>query len=205
VAIQQGFEIRALCRVSSKIEETAPLHVLRGDPTITDDVERTLEGAQAACCVFGPRPPYRDVFCTALTRTVIEVMQRRGPKRLICQTGAMIGPDGPNWSSGMRLMARLFRHQRPAVAEDRAQQESIVMASALDWTLVKPPRLTDGPASGCVRAGADLRVGLFSKVARPDLAGFLVSECMTPRFVRQAVYVMETPTKTPVRAVRDPR
>jgi putative NADH-flavin reductase len=188
---QAGLQVRALCRGSSKVEETSHVHVLRGDPTNTEEVEGALAGAQVVCCLFGPRPPYTDVFCAAATRTVIEAMQRLGPKRLICQTGAMIGPDAPNWSAGVWLMAHLFRRQRPAVAEDRTQQELIARASALDWTLVKPPRLTDGPATGRVRAGADLRVGLLSKISRPDLATFVVSECLAPRFVRQAVYVME--------------
>jgi hypothetical protein len=79
---------------------------------------------------------------------------------------------------------------RPAIAADGPQQESMVKASALGWTIVKRPRLTDGRAVGRVRAGTELRVSVFSRISRLDLADFLVSECVAPRFMRRAVYVM---------------
>jgi len=107
----------------------------------------------------------------------------------VCQTGAMIGGDVPNWTWAVRLMVRMFRRQRPAVAADRMRQEQLVRGSGLEWTLVKPPRLTEGPAGGRVMAGVDLRIGLLSKISRADLASFLVAECVAPRYVKQSVYV----------------
>jgi len=116
-------------------------------------------------------------------------MRRVGVRRLVCQTGAMIGGEVPNWTLPVRLMVRLFMRQRSAVAADRMRQEELVKESRLEWTLVKPPRLTDSPAQGRVAAGVDLRIGLLSKISRTDLASFLVAECVAPRYVNQAVYV----------------
>jgi len=69
-------------------------------------------------------------------------------------------------------------------------QEQLVRESGLEWTLVKPPRLTDGRARGRVVAGIDLQIGLSSSIRRADLAAFLVGECLEPRFAKQAVYVI---------------
>jgi putative NADH-flavin reductase len=189
-AANQGLRIRALCRPTSRVETGPHVDILRGEITNADDVERTVEGTQGVACVFGPRPPYAEVFCAAATQRVIEAMVRCGVSRLICQTGAMVGSDVSHWTPGVRLMVRLFRRQQPAIAADRAQQESVVKASALEWTIVKPPRLTDGPATGRVRTSPDLRVSLFSRISRRDLAAFLISECVAARFMRQAAYVM---------------
>jgi putative NADH-flavin reductase len=165
------------------------VEAVRGELLDPVHVREVIAGSRAVCCVFGPRPPSTDVFCAQATGRIVEAMQGAGVRRLVCQTGAMIGEDAPNWTLPFRLMARLFRRQRPAVAEDRLRQELEVKASGLDWTLVKPPRLTDGPGCGRVVAGGDLRIGLMSKIARADLADFLVSECVTPSYVEHAVYV----------------
>ena len=58
-----------------------------------------------------------------------------------------------------------------------------------DWTIAKPPRLTDAPLSGRVRADPALRVGLLSCISRSDLAAFLLGEVAVTRHLQQRVYV----------------
>jgi putative NADH-flavin reductase len=86
-------------------------------------------------------------------------------------------------------VARSFARRAPELARDRDEQDRIVRASGLDWTIVKPPRLTDGPATGGVRAGVDVRVGLLSRTSRADLAAFMLDEIERRAFVRQPVFV----------------
>jgi putative NADH-flavin reductase len=146
-------------------------------------------GADAVCCLFGPRPPGNDAFCAEATRTIVEAMRRQGVRRLICQTGAMIGAYPQNRSRALQWMALAFERRRPAVAADRSEQEKVVRESGLDWTLVKPARLTDGPRTRRTRIGPDLRVGLLSKISRSNLAAVILEEIGTPAFARQAVFV----------------
>jgi putative NADH-flavin reductase len=61
--------------------------------------------------------------------------------------------------------------------------------SGLDWTIVKPPRLTDSSPQGQAQASSSLRVGLLSKVSRASLAAFILDEIQTGRFVRQRIFV----------------
>lgn len=185
----QGLLIRASFRDAAKVILPSTIEILRGDLGDTDHVRDTIAGTMAVCCVFGPRPPYTDVFCARATELIVEEMRRVRVRRLVCQTGAMSGGDVANWTLSMRLMVRMFRWQRPAVAADRMSQEKLVRQSDLDWTLVKPPRLTDGPARGRVAAAVDLRIGLLSKISRADVASFLIGECVAPRYLKQAVYV----------------
>ncbi len=77
----------------------------------------------------------------------------------------------------------------PAAAADRWQQETAVQNSHLEWTVIKPPRLTDGPAGRPVRAGLHARVGLTSRISRADLAQFFVRELAEPRFTHQTIFV----------------
>ncbi|TAK70909.1 MAG: hypothetical protein EPO19_05950 [Betaproteobacteria bacterium] len=185
----QGLLIRASLRETTRAILPSTVEIIRGDLGDANHVRDTIAGTIVVCCVFGPGPPYTDVFCARATELIVNAMHRVGVRRLICQTGAMIGRDVANWTLPVCLMVRMFRWQRPAVAADRTRQEELIRESDLEWTLVKPPRLTDGPARGRVLADVDTRIGLLSKISRADLASFLVGECVAPRYLKQAVYV----------------
>jgi putative NADH-flavin reductase len=180
------WSVRGLCRISSVPPTGAVLiHGELHDPAA---VRQTLEGADAVCCTLGPRAPYMDVFCADATRAIVAGMADVGCRRLVCITGAMIGPL-PARSRPMEWWGAWFRRRRPAVARDREEQEAVVMQSGLDWTIVKPPRLTEDPPRGRVAAGPDLAVGLHSSLSRADLATFLLDEIAQPQFVHQRIIV----------------
>ena len=189
-ALARGWQVHALCREGRHPGASHPaLRVLQGPLTDPAALDQTLSGCQAACCVFGPRPPHTDLFCADATRAIIAAATRAGVSRLICQTGAMIGPYRANRTWPFDLMAKLFARQRPAAALDRWQQEVAVRESGLDWTVIKPPRLVDAPGQGRVKAGPQVRVGLLSKIGRTDLAQAIVDQLAEPRFRRETVFV----------------
>jgi len=166
------------------------VELVTGNLNDVDDVSKAVDGAAAVCCVVGQRPPYADVFCEAATETIVAAMRAVGCDRLVCQTGAMIGPgEGLRRSRAMQWVADSFARRHPAIAEDRAGQERVVGASGLRWTIVKPPRLTGGRARGRVRAGPNLSVGLLSSIRRADLAAFLLREVQDCAFLRSRVIV----------------
>lgn len=158
------------------------------DPTAVREV---LRGADAALILFGPHPAATKVFCAAATKAIIAGMRTQAVPRIICVTGAMIGEKTGSVSLGMKLMS--FGRRRTGqdeVMDDRDAQERHVRSSKLQWTLVKPPRLTDDPA-GEFDAGPSVSVGLSSHCSRQSLARFLVSELMQPKHLDTAVYVKD--------------
>jgi len=74
------------------------------------------------------------------------------------------------------------------VARDSAEMERIEGASDLDWTIARPPRLTNGAltraygvADGRMPAGARLTI------SRADVADFLLEEVEHPAHLRRIV------------------
>jgi uncharacterized protein YbjT (DUF2867 family) len=65
---------------------------------------------------------------------------------------------------------------------DKERMEAVIEGSGLDWTVVRPPALTDGAATGRYRTGTALPIRLWSRVSRADLARFLVAEAQAPAF-----------------------
>lgn len=77
---------------------------------------------------------------------------------------------------------------------DRQHEAQLVISSGLDWVLVRPPHLVNGPPTGRVRAGADVQLGLRDQVTRADLGRFLVDQLTDTRFVGQAPFVATAST-----------
>lgn len=193
-ALAKGLQVRALYRPGSE-PNPAPngLTAITGQLTNDADIRRTLEGTGGAVIVFGPRLSRKvkaDVFCAAATTRIIEVMKSIGIDRLVCQTGAMAGGDNPNWSPFVRRFVKSYRRNFPEVDADRDAQEAAVKASGLDWTVVKPFRISNGGAEGRVRVAPTIHIGFLTHVRRPDLARFLADEVTAGKWHRQAVFVV---------------
>lgn len=190
-ATAAGLPLRLHYRATPPEGEAPPLSTVvvgaLSDPTAVREV---LRGASATVVLFGPRKGSKDVFTAKATKAVIDGMKGQGQTRLLCVTGAMIGELPRNVSLGMRMASLAYRRlASEAQADDRDGQERAVRRSGLEWTLVKPPRLTDDAAGG-VRAGVDIDVGLRSHISRDSVAAFLLGEIAAPQFVGQAVYIV---------------
>ena len=189
LAVNRGWLVRALVRPASACEPRPGLQIIRGDLQLPSDVQKTVAGMEAVVCVFGPRSTAEAPFCATATGHVIAAMESTGVRRLAGLTGAMVGDLPPTVSVAMRSLAGLYRRQVPALAADAAAQERVIIESGLDWTLVKPGRLTDRAATGRVQAGPSVRIGLLSPISRRDLARFILDELCAGRHVRERVYI----------------
>jgi hypothetical protein len=70
---------------------------------------------------------------------------------------------------------------------DLALMEDVLRGSGLDWTVIRPPRLTDGPATGTYRTayGQNLRRGLL--VSRADVAHLMLRVLEQPETIKQTI------------------
>lgn len=190
-ALETGMEVRALARRPADLDglRTAALTVVPGDvldPRSTALTE-LVDGAGAVVCALGVpmgRPPGR--VCSDGTRALVAAMTSVGTARLVCVTASGINDSRDRSGVLGRVVIPLFLRARFA---DRALQEDLVRASTLDWTIVRPARLTDAPASGGVRTGTDLRLGLRDTVSRADLAAFCLRAAADPTTSGEAITI----------------
>lgn len=190
LASGMGMQVRTLVRHPSSLGLQAEgLAIIAGSLQNQADVEWAMAGCEAVCCLFGQRPPYTDIFCENATRTILAAMDELGIKRFVCQTGGMVGAYPVNRTLPFRIMTSIFNRRLPETAQDRIGQESAIAASSLDWTIIKPPRLVNRPATGKYTAGPDVRLGLFSCITLEDLAGFLLYEIFAPAWINKAVFI----------------
>ena len=134
-------------------------------------------------------------IATTGTRLLLAAMSEVGIRRLIAVSAAPVagmhpepGDTGEDALTRRVLNPVLRRVLRGAYA-DLAVMETVLQTSQLDWTVVRPPRLTDGPLTGRYRiaVGANLRHG--RSISRADLAHLLTRVPDDPSTIRQHLAV----------------
>ncbi len=75
----------------------------------------------------------------------------------------------------------------------KTRQEAVVLGSGLDWTLVRPAALTDGPAKGleAVRVLIDLTGVQAGFISCADVAAFCLREMTDGRYRQQAPVITD--------------
>ncbi len=171
------------------------LEVRRADVLDANAVGAALEGASAVVLCLGPTFGEARPVLSEGTRDVIAAMRSRGLRRLVVQGSLPLDGDGRGASRAARLLFRALARMAGPVVADEQGQRAAVEGSGLDWLLVRPVNLTNGPATSRWAATADPRVGALDRVARADVAVVLVAEAAEPTRHGQAVAVL--PSRAP--------
>ena len=148
---------------------------------------------------LGPRTKADAGVAGRGTRAVTEAMRASGVRRVIVVSAAPIGtvpspsrPHPPRHDPGDGFVIRYLADPivKPALRAhyaDLAQMEDVLRASDLDWTIVRPPRLTSKPVTGRYRTayGQNIRRGIF--VSRADVAHYMLQAVDQPQTFRQTI------------------
>jgi putative NADH-flavin reductase len=195
--LTRGHHVTAFARDASKLPEREEIAAIVGDVTDADAVARAVVGHDAVVVALGDsRNPFAlalgmkrvtpSNICEVGTANVIAAAQAASVQRLVCVTSYGIG-DTRDLLPPMHK--RIFRWLRLGEQmDDKEQQEKLVKASDLDWTLVQPVGLTDGAATGRWLASSK---GERRKrtISRSDLAAFIVDILADARNKRETVVV----------------
>jgi putative NADH-flavin reductase len=185
----QGHDVTALVRDPAKLTvQHADLRTITGSATDAAVVDRALEGRDAVLCALGTRSPKSLLSCDLMRASMgalVPSMERRGVDRLILLSALGVGGSAHQAPVAIRLA---FRTLLRRVGTDKAEAEDRVRASDLDWTIVHPPSLTDGPRSE-YHSGEMLDLRGVPKISRADLAHFMLSQLTDAAYSRRIAIV----------------
>ena len=188
-AITQGHEVTALVRNAAKAAFAPPAKMVVGDALDVISLKNALAGQEAVINSLGSAAsgPFKEMtLLSEGTRNLVAAMQARGVNRLVCITGVGAGESkghGP-WYYNWLIQPLMLR----GVYHDKTRQEGIVRGSGLNWTLVRPAILTNGPAKGVetVRAFTALAGINVSTISRSDVAAFCLRDLADGHYRHQA-------------------
>jgi len=165
-------QARARGHVVQGLQRSALAGDIAGDATDPARLRELVAGKDAVIVTLGPSATGPEDTCSRATEALVVAMKAAGCPRLVCLTGAMIGHPRERLSWMFRAMEASFPKLR-AQLEERRVQERTAQRSGLNWTLVRPPRLADGPAVPA-RVEPDAWIGPFASISRDTLASVLV-------------------------------
>ena len=184
-ALAAGHAVTALVRDTRRLDaQHERLKVVQGDVLDANAVALAMAGQEAVCCSLGVKVPwFRVAVFSDGTRNLLDAMKKTGARRLVCVTG--IGA-GDSRGHGGFLYDRLFYPLLlRTVYADKDRQESLIRASGVDWVIVRPGFLTNGPLTGRYRAITDLSGVTAGWISRADVAHFILQQLVAPSHLRQ--------------------
>ncbi len=128
-------------------------------------------------------------MCVGAAQAVIAAMKKQGVKRLICRyppeasATTPLRSSAPPSSSAASSCALFLR----GPYANHARAEELIRSSGLDFTVVRPVQLVDGPTNGtavAVPIGAET-LGSLKVAHRSAVAAFMVEELAARKFVGQ--------------------
>ena len=178
-ALVRGHDVTAFVRSPESVTlKNERLTVLKGNVMDENQLFDTMQNHDAVLSALGPREVFKPsslLHDSALATT--RAMQRSGVKRLVILSAAAHFPGVPN-----RIVSFILRnHMRDSLA-----MEEIVQGSGLDWTIARPPRLTEEDyLIYRSREGAAPRMG-FS-LARKAVAAFMLDAIEQKKHINKIV------------------
>jgi putative NADH-flavin reductase len=120
------------------------------------------------------------------TRNLVRAMEHHGVKRFVCQSSLGVGDSRGRLGFLYNfLVIPLFLRN---IFADKDAQETIIRKSALEWIIVRPTALTNGPRKGVYRAGAGIGHWFFpTKISRADTADFMLKQLAGNTYLRQTL------------------
>jgi uncharacterized protein YbjT (DUF2867 family) len=182
-AFAKGHVVKALVRSKPGVDLPGA-ELIEGDARDGSVLQRALEGSDAVVSALGTGMGFSEVsLLTDATRALVPAMKKTGVRRLVCISALGVGDSKGH---GGFLFDRLFQPLLLSQAyKDKERQEATIRASSLDWVVVRPTQLTNDPARGSVRALTDLTGFHGGKIARADVAQFVVELLTTETWLRQ--------------------
>lgn len=185
-ALAAGHQVTAVVRDPTKV--AADVRVVVVDLLDPDGsaLEFAVEEGDAVLSGLGPRRRSETGVASRGTGFLIDAMQAVHTRRLVVVSASPLGtvpsparPKPPKHDPGdgffMRhLLAPMARTMYREHYADLALMEDDVRDSGLDWTIVRPPRLTNGPLTRSYRVASGRNVRGGFSVSRADVADLML-------------------------------
>jgi uncharacterized protein YbjT (DUF2867 family) len=195
-AARQGHCVRAMSRRGTMPLDLDPaIKAFKGDALNSSDISLALQDIDVVVQVLGVPPSLALILepvtlFSAATRVLLPAMRTAGVKKLVCVTGFGAGDS----NAAISILQRLpFKALLQNAYNDKTIQEDLIVASDLDWLIVRPGVLTNFAASLRYQVLTQPNTWRNGIVSRADVADFIVKRISTDQFNREKPVIVQYP------------
>jgi putative NADH-flavin reductase len=176
-AIAAGHDVTAVVRDPARLPVPAGprLRVVTADVMDPAAIIPAIQGADAVLSAMGPRGNGPTTISQDSVRSIIQAMQKSGVRRLLTVSGSVVTDEGEGVFMRYLLKPLVRSTRLRHVCADMRRAEEETRQSHLDWTIMRPPALTDKPATGTYRTAVDRNLRHGFTVSRADLAAYMLT------------------------------
>lgn len=189
-ALSEGHNVTAFVRTTGKLTVTHDrLKIIQGNVKDYSSVENAIKNQEAILSALGvSKPLNNDPVVIEGIKNIIKAMEQVNVKRFIYLSFLAVG-DGRN-DAGFIIKNIISRVVRNEIADHEAK-EHLINSSTLEFTIVRPPKLTNGSKKGHYRSGENIKAeSIFPVMSRADVADFMLKQLTDKTFLRKAVRIM---------------
>jgi putative NADH-flavin reductase len=191
-ALEKGHEVLAYVRNASKMTLTHPhLKVLEGRLNDKIQLKNAINGADAVVSTLGGPSLFKhNQPVIDGIKNIIEVMDEVKVKRLLYMSSFGAGESRAFMPQPTRFIILDLILRVPLA--DHNQNEAAIKKSDLDWTIVRPGGLSDGPLTQKLNAGSEKTIIRGNvKISRANVAHFMLNQVNDLHYNRQGVWLFE--------------
>lgn len=189
-ALARGFDVTGFVRDTARLPLAhANLRLIKGEITDPKAVARVIAGHTGVISTLGVNTPLRhDAAVIDGVRIIARASEHASVERLVYMS--FIGVSDSRDAAGFVLKRLATTVLRQEVA-DHEIKEAAVTESFVDWTIVRPPKLTNGRLTASYRVGENIRArSPLPLMSRADVADFLLRQLTDAAFIRKAVRIL---------------
>ena len=191
-ALSEGYTVTAFARNPLALPTRhASLSSVSGDVFQKASVEKAVANQDAVLSTIGGYDrlrvalsghPRQRGLCTIGTSNILDAMKKSGVTRLICLSAWGIGDSRDRVPVVFKYI--IFPLLMKEEYADKEAQEQLIQQSPIDWTIIRPSRLTNGQRTGNYRMRSALEFSLRSSISRADVADCMLKQ-LTDQTFRQ--------------------
>jgi putative NADH-flavin reductase len=186
-ALEKGHHVTAFARSPEKLADigTSEIEVARGDVLDQQAVGKAISGQEAVISTIGAGSN-RTTLREDGTRNIVHAMEGSAVRRFISLSSMGVGDSWGNLGLFTKyvVVSIFLRH----AFADHKKQEAVIKRCSLDWIIVRPPHLKDGPRTGIYKHGIPpTDRSLKGTISRADVADFMLKQLADDTYLRKAV------------------
>ena len=190
--VERGHQVTAFVRNPHALP-TAQGNVrpVVGDALDPQAVSTAIEGQEAVLSALGPRTLAKDPLLPESMWHILAAMKSHSVPRLVVLGAAGVWPGATRDLSAGGKLIMSFLHSvmlKQVFSEHRDMQRQI-QNSTTQWTIVQPPFLSNAAGRGQYRVAADTLPSRGMRIARADVAHFMLAQLGSPEWVRKLPYI----------------
>lgn len=189
--LEAGHHITALVRNPKKVKIQHPnLKVIQGNVLNITDLEGIFKGKEAVLSALGHKRFFGPSnILSQGTKNILQAMNTSAVSKFICITS--MGINDNRFKLGLYYTLFVIPFIVFFYFRDKAKQERLIMASDLNWTVVRPGQMTNGKKRMQYKQGANLGSYILTKmISRADVAHFMLSQINSPTYYQKAVCIV---------------